>query len=76
MELGRMIELLLTFHEPMITTAYLESKPDVRVPVKAPTAFARAGHDLTSYIIQYDAERKEYIIASGDMVYQKASASM
>ena len=34
----------ITFYEPMITLAYLESRPDTCVPIKQPQAWATEGH--------------------------------
>jgi hypothetical protein len=34
----------ITFYEPMITLAYLETKPDLCLPIKQPQASATAGH--------------------------------
>jgi len=54
---------------PMLTTRYLQSKPDDKNFVKIPAVFARTGHYPTSYTVQYDANRKEYTIVLGDMVF-------
>ncbi|WP_458208547.1 hypothetical protein [Haladaptatus sp. NG-SE-30] len=44
----------LTFVEPMITTEYLESKPDdVHAPISTPEVFAKAGYYPTEYVIRY-----------------------
>lgn len=63
------------FYEPMITKAYLESKPDVTMPVKAPQGFAQAGYYPTSYSIRYDAQRKEYTVALEGMTLRQTMAS-
>ena len=53
----------IIFYEPMITKAYLETKPDVTMPLKVPKRYARTGYYPTSYSIRYDAKRKEYTVA-------------
>lgn len=63
------------FYEPMITKAFLESKPDVTMPVKAPQGFAQAGYYPTSYSIRYDAQRKEYTVALEGMTLRQTMAS-
>ncbi len=52
------------FAEPMITKAYLESKPSGTVtPVKVPAQYAKSGYHPTSYTIAYDAATKEIKVA-------------
>jgi hypothetical protein len=54
----------LIFAEPMLTKAYLESKPAaVATPVKVPAQFAATGYQATSYTVSYDAATKEYRVA-------------
>jgi len=55
---GRMI-----FQEPMVTKAFLETRPDFRAPVAQPREYARPGYYPTSYRIAYDAATGDYIIA-------------
>jgi hypothetical protein len=51
------------FAEPMITKAYLESKPDVTVPLPGLADGRRNPGQPTAYSIRYDAQAKEYRIA-------------
>jgi hypothetical protein len=52
------------FAEPMLTKAYLESKPaTVVTPVKLPAQYAASGYQPTSYTVSHDAAAKEYRIA-------------
>lgn len=52
------------FAEPMITKAYLESKPVSSVtPLKLPAQYATSGYHPTSYTIGYDAATMEIRIA-------------
>ena len=41
----------VTFYEPMITRAFLASRPDICVPIKQPQAWAVDGHYPTTYCI-------------------------
>ena len=52
----------VSFIEPMITKAYLESKPDSIDPIKQPKAYA-AGYFPSQYTIKYDRATHEYTIA-------------
>ncbi len=53
----------LTFLEPMITLDYLESKPNVTVPVKQPAAWQRTGISYpTKYSVRYDPATKQTVI--------------
>jgi hypothetical protein len=52
------------FAEPMLTKAYLESKPAaIATPVKLPAQYAVSGYQPTSYTVSYDAAAKEYRIS-------------
>lgn len=52
------------FAEPMLTKAYLESKPAaVATPVKLPGQYAVSGYQPMSYTVSYDAASKEYRVA-------------
>ena len=55
------------FWEPMITKKYLESKPNVSIPLKLPQTYALAGYYPTSYSITYDEQRKEYTVSLDGM---------
>ncbi|MCB2204559.1 DUF5602 domain-containing protein [bacterium] len=58
----------LYFMEPMITKAYFESKPDVSLDIKQPTAFQQTGMAFPmKYDIRYDATAKQYIVELTDM---------
>lgn len=63
------------FWEPMITKAYIESKPNVTMPLKLPAQYGQDGYYPTSYSIRYDAKRKEYTIALEEMKLRQILAS-
>lgn len=52
----------VTSIEPMITKAFLESKPNVNESVKQPAAYP-FGSFPTSYTVKYDEEKGEYTVA-------------
>jgi hypothetical protein len=57
------------FAEPMVTKAYLETKPAAVVtPVNLPAQFATRGYQATSYTVAYDAVAKEYRVALAGLV--------
>ncbi|MGH9832704.1 MAG: DUF5602 domain-containing protein [Blastocatellia bacterium] len=55
---GRMI-----FAEPMISKAFLETKPNITVPVKLPAKYQKPGYYPTRYSVRYDPESREYTVA-------------
>jgi hypothetical protein len=60
---GRMI-----FQEPMVTKAFLETRPDVSLPIAQPATYPRPGRYPTTWRIRYDASAKEYVIALENLV--------
>ncbi|SMF73774.1 hypothetical protein SAMN06265365_14524 [Tistlia consotensis] len=57
----------LTFVEPMVTTAYLHSKPALSLPVKTPERYSTAGYYPTRYSVRYDAAKKRYLVELDDL---------
>jgi hypothetical protein len=53
----------LIFLEPMVTLAYLNTKPDLALPVKTPVQYSRPGYYPTSYSVKYDKGSKAYLLA-------------
>ena len=53
----------LLFFEPMITKAYLETKPNVTEAIKLPARFVGSNDYPTRYTVTYDAGTKEYTVA-------------
>lgn len=51
------------FWEPMITLAYLESRPTESMPIKVPEAYAEPGYYPTSYTVRFDEARREYVVS-------------
>ncbi|MCP9234677.1 DUF5602 domain-containing protein [Lewinella sp. JB7] len=52
----------LNFLEPMVTTEFLRSKPDVTAEVRHPQAWQEAGYYPTKYRISHDAATDRYAI--------------
>jgi Domain of unknown function (DUF5602) len=50
------------FHEPMITRAYLLTRPDTTISIRQPNAFAQPGHYPAKYQIKFDSVRKQWRI--------------
>jgi hypothetical protein len=60
---GRMI-----FIEPMMTRAFLESKPDQTKPLRVPAKYPKAGRYPTTYRVAFDIAAKEYRVEMLDFV--------
>ena len=57
------------FYEPMITLAYLQEKTNEQIPIPQPAEFQRQGYYYpTTYSINYDAVKKEYLITLENLV--------
>ncbi len=52
----------MTFLEPMVTKAFLETHPDFSASVKQPAAFQHRNFYPTSYKVKYDASKHVYLI--------------
>jgi len=53
----------VNFIEPMITRAYLETRPDFTAEVKQPAAYAKTGYYPTSYSVRFDPQKHEYVVS-------------
>jgi Domain of unknown function (DUF5602) len=58
------------FHEPMITRAFLLTKPDTLMDIKQPQKFAKPGHYPTKYQIKFDSEKKQWRIILRDFEHR------
>ena len=52
-----------TFIEPMVSLAFLKSKPSFSGPVPRPASYTKPGSYPSSYSVKYDATRKVYEVA-------------
>jgi hypothetical protein len=62
----------VSFYEPMITRAYLESRPDLCVPIKQPQAWQIEGYYPTTYCIRYLADDERYTVSLEEFVRRPA----
>lgn len=53
----------MIFAEPMITKAFLETRPDVRAPIPTPARYAATGHYPTEYRVYWNEATREYRVA-------------
>lgn len=65
---GKMI-----FLEPMVSHAFLASKPDRCSPVRWARAVAEAGYYPSRYCVRFDASRKEYRVSLEGLTYRPAA---
>ncbi len=59
------------FAEPMVTKAYLETKPEFSAELPAPARGQDAGYYARGYTMRWDAEAKEYRIALTGLAKQE-----
>lgn len=62
---GRMV-----FFEPMMTKAFLETKPNITDRIKLPKIYAKNGYYPTAYSVRYDATQREFEISLDNLVYK------
>lgn len=58
----------LIFLEPMLTRAYLLTRPDTLMKIATPARYARAGAYATSYAVRYDKSARQYRVELRDFV--------
>jgi hypothetical protein len=63
----------LIFVEPMVSHAFLASRPDRCTPVRTPRAVATAGYYPTSYCVRYDAATATYRVSLEGLVRREAA---
>ena len=66
---GKMI-----FYEAMVTRAYILSKPNACLPIKAPMAVATSGLYPTEYCVRHNATTGEYSVSMEKFSHREASA--
>jgi hypothetical protein len=62
----------VSFYEPMITQAYLESRPDLCAPIKQPQAWEVEGYYPTTYCIRYLPDDERYTVSLEEFVHRPA----
>jgi hypothetical protein len=60
----------MIFLEPMMTRAFLETKPDTTDRIKQPKAYAIHAYYPTTYSVKYDPAQREYEITLGSLIYR------
>lgn len=60
-----------TFYEPMVTRAYLLSKPNVSTDIPVPQLYPQPGYFPTSYKVAYDAQAREYRVALTGLTWRQ-----
>ena len=60
----------LIFLEPMVSYAFLQTRPDQCTPIRAPRAYATPGYYPSSYCVRYDAATSTYRVAVEGLVYR------
>lgn len=63
----------LHFIEPMMTVAWLQTKPTHNETVKQPTKYQKDGYYPTTYSITFDTATSEYVITMGGLTKRTAS---
>jgi len=58
----------MIFLEPMITKAYLETRPDVSVVIKQPVAFQKSNYYPVSYQVKYDTVKHVYLLTFSGLI--------
>lgn len=64
----------LSFFEPMITVAYLKTKPNACFPIRLPDALPEAAWAPSEYCIRYQRGRDEYTVSLESFVYLTGSS--
>jgi len=59
----------LIFVEPMVTQAFLQTKPAFSGTVKTPGKYSVKGYYPTKYAVRYDAARKSYVVELDGLKY-------
>jgi hypothetical protein len=62
------------FIEPMVTSAFLASNPDVSDPIKQPAAFAKSAFYPTTFSIRRESARHEVTVAMAGMKWREAGS--
>jgi hypothetical protein len=60
----------MAFLEPMVTIAFLETKPNVTDYIKLPKAYSQHGYYPTQYSVKYNQGQREYLISMEGLMYR------
>lgn len=59
----------MVFLEPMMTKAFLETKPNTTDRIKLPRTYAKNGYYPTVYSVRYNATQREFEISLENLIY-------
>ncbi len=62
----------LIFLEPMVSHAFLSSRPQQCRPIRPPKVYAAAGYYPTTYCVRYDAASATYRVTLEGLVHRPA----
>jgi len=60
----------MAFLEPMMTKAFLETKPNTTDRIKLPRTYAKNGYYPTAYSVRYDPTQREFEISLENLIYK------
>jgi hypothetical protein len=66
---------MVNFIEPMMTRAYLETRPDFTDQVKQPVSYAKSGYYPTAYSVRFDRAAKEYVVSLDGLTMRQAQVA-
>jgi hypothetical protein len=58
----------ITFVEPMVALAFLQSKPDICSPINQPAEYEHRGYYPTKYCIRFNSKSSQYTVALEDLM--------
>ena len=56
--------------KPLVSYAFLQTRPDQCTPIREPKAYATPGYYPSSYCVRYDAATSTYRVALEGLVYR------
>ena len=60
----------MIFVEPMMTKAFLATKPNTTDQIKLPKAYSKHAYYPTIYNVKYNATQREYEVSLGSLIYK------
>ncbi|MEW6087097.1 MAG: DUF5602 domain-containing protein [bacterium] len=61
----------IAFFEPMVTKAFLETKPNDTQTIKLPASYQKKGYYPSEYSVKYDESRQEYTISLDKLSFKQ-----
>ena len=61
----------LIFLEPMVSRAFLASRPDRCTPIRAPKGYATPGYYPTTYCVRHDAATSTHTVTLEGLIYRE-----